>query len=190
MNAKVDVSNVKLETRRLVLRPWKSSDLDDFYEYASVDGVGQMAGWEPHTSKDISKMILEEFIEEKITFAVEYKENHKVIGSIGIEELNPRMNHDELKELVGRELGYVLSKDYWGQGIMPEAINRVIEYCFLEEEYDFLMVNRFNRNAQSNRVIEKSGFTYYEDTVSETMIGTVEPGKMFIRYNDLLSKEA
>ena len=44
MNIKVDITNIILKTERLVLRPWKNEDLDDFYEYASVDGVGQMAG--------------------------------------------------------------------------------------------------------------------------------------------------
>ena len=45
MNAEIDISNVVLRTERLILRPWRESDLDDFFEYASVDGVGEMAGW-------------------------------------------------------------------------------------------------------------------------------------------------
>ena len=44
MNTKIDISNVILHTERLVLRPWRLSDLEDFYAYASVDGVVQMAG--------------------------------------------------------------------------------------------------------------------------------------------------
>lgn len=41
MIAPVDVTNVRIETERMILRPWRESDLADFYEYASVDGVGQ-----------------------------------------------------------------------------------------------------------------------------------------------------
>ena len=52
MNAPIDISGVTLRTPRLLLRPWQESDLDDFYEYASVDGVGQMAGWLPRISPD------------------------------------------------------------------------------------------------------------------------------------------
>lgn len=52
MNKPIDITDVILTTDRLVLRPWRESDLDDFYEYASVDGVGQMAGWNPHRSID------------------------------------------------------------------------------------------------------------------------------------------
>ena len=45
MNPEIDISNVILKTERLLIRPWRQSDIDDFYSYASVDGVGQMAGW-------------------------------------------------------------------------------------------------------------------------------------------------
>ena len=63
MNIKIDISNVVLKTERLVLRPWGKEDLDDFYEYAKVDGVGQMAGWLPHENREKSLMILNMFIE-------------------------------------------------------------------------------------------------------------------------------
>ena len=65
MNATFKLNGLILETERLVLRPFVLSDLDDFYEYAKVDGVGQMAGWLPHENKDKSLMILNMFIEEK-----------------------------------------------------------------------------------------------------------------------------
>ena len=48
MNKNIDISNVILKTQRMILRPWKDTDLNDFYEYAKVDGVGQLAGWTPH----------------------------------------------------------------------------------------------------------------------------------------------
>ena len=44
MNKQIDITGITLKTQRLILRPWKESDLEDFYEYAKVDGVGQMAG--------------------------------------------------------------------------------------------------------------------------------------------------
>lgn len=70
MNANVDLTNVILETERLILRPWKKDDVEDFYEYAKVDGVGQMAGWNPHTSIQESKMVLSSFMKEKNVFAL------------------------------------------------------------------------------------------------------------------------
>ena len=43
MNANVDLTGVVLETDRLIIREWSEMDLEDFFEYAKVDGVGQMA---------------------------------------------------------------------------------------------------------------------------------------------------
>ena len=59
MNAPVDCSHLILETPRLRLRPWRMEDLADFNRYASVDGVGQMAGWSPHRSMQESRKILQ-----------------------------------------------------------------------------------------------------------------------------------
>ena len=137
MNANVDLTDVVLETDRLIIREWSEMNLEDLFEYAKVDGVGQMAGWNPHTSIQESKNILEMFIQGKMTFALELKENHKVIGSLGLETLSLLLR-DEYENLVGRELGYVLSKEYWGKGLMPEAVNRVIKFCFEQENYDYL----------------------------------------------------
>ena len=75
MNAKIDISNIKLETDRLILRTWEITDLDNFFEYASINGVGEKAGWEHHKSKDESLEILKMFIDEKKVFAIVLKEN-------------------------------------------------------------------------------------------------------------------
>ena len=113
MNAPIDISAVVLQTERLTLRPWRETDLEDFYAYASVDGVGQMAGWTPHKDKGESQAILSHFIAGKHTFALEHR--GRVIGSLGIEKYN-EAHYPELENLRGREIGYVLSKAYWGRG--------------------------------------------------------------------------
>ena len=109
MNKQIDITGVVLKTGRLTLRPWNESDLNDFYEYASVDGVGQMAGWLPHSSLEESQQILQRFIAGKKTFALEHQ--GKVIGSLGIEVYKEQL-YPELGQLQGREIGYVLSKTY------------------------------------------------------------------------------
>ena len=181
MNAPVDVTNIRIESDRLVLRPWQESDLEDFYEYASVGGVGQMAGWNPHKSREESREILARFIEGKKTFALELKGNGKVIGSLGLET---RGDNPEIpNELQGREIGYVLSKAYWGRGLMPEAVKNVIDYCFRELDFDFLTCGHFDWNRQSQRVIEKCGFRYLMDGNYETRYGTTETTKLYVKYN-------
>ena len=54
MNSPIDISSTILKTQRLILRPWRPTDLEDLFAYASVDGVGQMAGWCPHKDKEES----------------------------------------------------------------------------------------------------------------------------------------
>ena len=181
MNAPVDVTNIRIETERLILRAWKESDLQDFYEYASVEGVGEKAGWNHHQSLEESRTILGFFIKNKKTLALELKENGKVIGSIGLE---PRAEDAGLSsELQGREIGYVLSKDYWGKGLMPEAVNAVINYCFSVLSYDYLTCGHFDHNDRSRRVVEKCGFAFLKNVVTPTVRGIDEPGKMYVLYN-------
>ena len=167
MNAEINISNVILETDRLILRAWEITDLDDFFEYASVEGVGEKAGWEHHKSKDKSLEILKMFMEEKKVFAIVLKENQKAIGSIGIEELGKELDKD-LDNLSGRELGYVLNKDYWNKGIMTEAVSKVVDYCFNTLKLNFLMASYFNHNIASKKVLENLNFKFYKDIIIET----------------------
>lgn len=179
MNVPIDISGVRLETPRLVLRPWQRSDLEDFYEYASVDGVGQMAGWQPHESREKSAEILDMFIQGKKTFAIEAQ--GKAIGSVGIEAYS----QEQLPELDGlrcREIGYVLSRDYWGRCLMPEAVRAVMDYLFREVGLDAILCGYFVWNRQSARVQEKCGFRYLKTVPYTTRMGTVEESAINILY--------
>lgn len=182
MNAPIDISRVILNTERLILRPWREADLKDFYEYASVDGVGQMAGWLPHETIEVSREILSHFVEGKRTFALQY--GGKVIGSLGIEHYKED-EFPELNNLSGRSIGFVLSKDYWGRGLMPEAVREVVRYLFQEEKLDFLLISHYDFNNQSRRVIEKCGFAYIKTISLQTRYGTTEKALVY-----LLTKEA
>jgi len=125
-------------------------------------------------------MILNSFIEGKKTFAIAYQ--GKVIGSLGIEKYH-ESDFPEYSLLQGRELGYVLSKDYWGKGLMPEAVKAVIDWLFNEVKLDFIIVGHFDRNAQSKRVVEKCGFQYIKTTKVETRYDTVENSIEYILYH-------
>ena len=181
MNGEFLAHTVRLETPRLLLRPWNEDDLNDFYAYAKVDGVGQMAGWNPHKDLAESRRILAMFIEEDKTLCIQDKETGKAIGSIGLEylaHLGP-----ELDPLRGREIGYVLSKDFWGRGLMPEAVRAVIDYCFGTLHYDFLTCGYFQWNSQSRRVNEKLGFQFYKEIPFETRYNTVETTNLNLLWN-------
>ena len=58
----INVTGVKLETYRLILRKIDENDLADFNEYASVEGVGEAAGWQHHSSIAESELILKKMV--------------------------------------------------------------------------------------------------------------------------------
>lgn len=163
MDITIDITKTTLETERLILRPWKETDLKDFYQYASTPGVGEMAGWKHHDSIEVSENILQSFISGKNVFAIVYKENTKVIGSLGLHKswANDENSYSHLKL---KEVGYVLSKEYWGNGLMPEALTEVIKFCFNTCKLDALTIFHFSSNTQSKRVIEKCGFKFVKQS--------------------------
>ena len=151
-----------LETERLLLRNWEESDIDDLYEYARVEGVGEMAGWPHHANIETSKEILKGFIANDDVYAIVIKEQNKVIGALGVHN---KSRDSSYKADLQREIGYVLNKAYWGRGLMPEAVRGVIKYAFEELNVDILWCAHFSTNPQSKRVIEKSGFRFYGDGI-------------------------
>lgn len=183
MNAVFSINGKIIETERLILRAFEMKDLDDFFEYASVEGVGEMAGWHHHENKEISLSILKMFIEQDKTFAICLKENNKVIGSLGIEKYGMEDALTEFFNYQGKEIGYVLSKDYWGKGIMPEAVKAVIDYLFNEQDLDFLTCGYYDFNEQSKRVQQKCGFKPYRKLTMDTRMGTREPGVLNLLLN-------
>ena len=183
MNAEFDITGIRLESDRLILKEWKLSDLDDFYEYCRVPGVGEMAGWVHHPNIEESRKRLQHFIDEKHTFAIVFKENNKVIGSIGLDKYGSEDKLTEFTNYQGREIGYVLSKDYWGKGIMPEAVHTVINFLFNELDFDFLLCGHFDNNPRSRRVQEKLGFKPYRKLIFDTHLNTKEPGRLNLLLN-------
>ena len=142
----------RLETERLILREFRESDAEDVYEYARDPEVGPNAGWKPHESLDESRGVVKNFIQSGEVWAIEDKASHKVIGSIGL--------HKRTREgyTFDRELGYALSRAYWGRGLMTEAAGRIVQYAF-DHGVKTLLVAHFDGNDRSRRVIEKLGFS-------------------------------
>ena len=167
---KIDTSKHPIETERLLLRAWKPSDLKDFNEYASVEGVGEAAGWEYHKSIEESEKILNMFIGNKDDYALVLKETNKVIGSFGFHNSVWIDEDNSFKDLSYVTPGYVLAKDYWGKGLMPEALNAVIKYLFDNDIVEAIAISHFLENDRSRRVIEKAGFRFIREGTHRTRI--------------------
>ena len=177
MIPEIDVSGVILRTRRLILRPWRQTDLEDFYAYASVPELGPMAGWTPHANREESQRILDRFISGRKTFALEYR--GRVVGSLGVEGYDEEQYPEFAAQRV-RALGFVLAKDCWGRGLMPEAANAVIRWLFQEMDLDLILCGHFLWNRQSLRVQEKCGFRHYAYGVFHTKTGKAEDHELRI----------
>lgn len=163
MDVIIDVTAIIIETDRLILRSWRESDLNDLFEYASVPGVGEMAGWPHHEAIETSERILRSFIDAKEVFAVCHKSGRKVIGSLGM-HYSWANDDEKYKDLKIKEIGYVLSKDYWGQGLMPEAVHAAMDYCYVNLGVEAFTCGHFKDNNQSRRVIEKCGFKFVKES--------------------------
>jgi ribosomal-protein-alanine N-acetyltransferase len=159
-----------IETPRLILRDFGLNDLNDFFEYCKVPGVGECAGWNHHKSISESLVILNKFIEDGNQYAIVFKGNHKVIGSVGINRTEICMDS---KDVFSCELGYVLSKEYWGNGLMAEAVKEVIKYLFSNTFMEVIYICHYDFNLQSDRVIKKCGLNYYK-TVKNTYVEALD----------------
>ncbi len=163
MDVPIDVTTTVIETERLLLRAWEERDLADFFAYASVPGVGEMAGWPAHQTIEETSNILAMFRAGKSVFAIVHKQDNKVIGSLGLHQ-SWANEATEYMHLYAKEIGYVLSKSYWGHGLMPEAVHAVIDYYFKHSPINAFTCGHFCSNSQSQRVIEKCGFQFVEQS--------------------------
>ncbi|MCU9614810.1 GNAT family N-acetyltransferase [Caldibacillus lycopersici] len=155
-----------LETERLILRKLKEEDLQDMHAYGSDEQVSKYVSWDTHQSLEDTKRFLYSILEQydkkqNVFWAIEWKENNRLIGTINFVSWSPK--HKKA------EIGYVLSRDYWGRGIMTEAMNTVIKFGFEHMDLVRLEARAMAENIGSYRVMEKVGMTY-EGTIRKGML--------------------
>lgn len=141
-----------LQTGRLLLRPFRHSDLSALNAYARSPQVGPHAGWPPHQSREQSRLVLDQFIREGEVWAVVLRESGMLIGSIGLHE-DPKRSYEG-----ARMLGYALGDAYWGRGYATEAAKEVIRFAFEVLRLPLLSLYHYAYNERSRRVAEKCGF--------------------------------
>ena len=145
----------RIETDRLILRRFRSEDAEDMYaNWASDPEVTRFLTWPTHSCVEVTKAILSDWIPRYedggyFNWAMEYKNTGKVIGNISVVKL--------IESIDAAEMGYCMSRAYWGQGLMPEALSAVMDHLF-----DVVGLNRVAachdaNNPKSGRVMEKAG---------------------------------
>ena len=145
-----------METNRIVLRPWRESDAETLFKWASDPDVGPRAGWAPHKSVEESLEIIRTvFHDATNTWAIELKETGLPIGAMGY---GPSCECD----LPAREgeplIGYWVAKPYWNRGICTEALQLMLDHIRQKTDIKSLISGHFVDNPASGRVMEKCGF--------------------------------
>ncbi len=148
-----------IETNRLILRPWRDTDAEALYKYASDPDVGPIAGWPVHTSVENSLEIIRTVFSAPETYAIVLKETDEPVGCCGIMFANSLHTAD--MEQQEAEIGYWIGKPYWGQGLVPEAVEAILARCFNELELSAVWCGYYEGNLKSKRVCEKSGFRFH-----------------------------
>ena len=150
----------EIQTNRLFLRNFTLTDAPSVYQYAKNPKVGPIAGWPPHQSVADSRHYIEEYFMSPHIFAITLKTNPKsVIGLVGL-ELVADGNGKDFMQMGEAEISYWLGEPFWGQGIMPEAIQAVVTYGFEDCDLQAIWCGYKDGNLQSKRAQEKQGFKY------------------------------
>lgn len=153
-----------IETERLILRPWRESDAEALYRYASDPDVGLSAGWLPHRSVEESREIIRTVFSAPEVYAVVIKDSDEPVGCCGLvpgEEKHSQAIGDD-----DAEIGYWIGKPFWGMGLIPEAVNALVGHARDVLQKKNLWIAFFDGNDKSRRVAEKCGFTYHHTEVS------------------------
>jgi RimJ/RimL family protein N-acetyltransferase len=157
---------IKLETKRLILRPITIDDTQDFFEMDSNPNVHLYLGNKPVTSIIQSKAIITDILEQYKTnglgrLAMIKKDTQEFIGWSGLKyEQNLR------KEFNYYDLGYRLKEDFWGKGYATEAALTTLDFGFKHLKLKEICAAADVNNLTSNYILRKIGmklsgkFTY------------------------------
>ena len=154
----------ELETERLLLRKMRLDDARAMFAYASDPEVTRYVLFETHRSIEDSEAFLRLAVEgyERGDFGgwgVVLKDSGAFVGTCGVD-------YGYAPEHARAELGYVLSREHWGKGLIPEAVRAVIRFGFGRMELNRIQARCMAENTASARVMEKAGMTY-EGTLRE-----------------------
>jgi ribosomal-protein-alanine N-acetyltransferase len=148
----------KLETKRLILRPFLFEDAPAVQRLAGEKDIASTTLHIPHPYEDgmaeewISKL-QEEFEKgEQVTFAIVHRGGNYLIGAIGLSGI--------IMENETAEVGYWIGKPYWNQGYCTEAAWEVLNYSFNVLGLNRIYARHFKGNSSSGRVMQKLGMKH------------------------------
>ena len=153
------LGSIELETNRLLLRRFVVEDAKAMFENWASDADNlTYVTWDPHPNPKLTRGLIERWLrqyqEENIyKWAICKKDNPaQVIGDISV------VSQDSQKEIC--EVGYILGKKFWGQGLMTEALQAVLHFLLVDVKFKEVQAKYVSLNPASGRVMEKAGMQY------------------------------
>lgn len=164
--------------KKCVLREWRWEDKESLIRNANNFKIARMVKDRfpfPYQEADANDWLLtvtREFPQTNFAIVLQ----NQAVGAIGFE-----FQGDIFRRAA--EIGYWLGEDYWGQGIMTEAVKAVTEYAFRNFDLCRIYAGVFATNPASVHVLEKAGYqfegrlkksiTKYGETIDELVYAKV-----------------
>ncbi len=139
-----------IETQRLLIRKFITDDLQDFYDYLSLSEIYRFEPGEPLMLEQ-TRELLAQRAQGNEFFAVELKENHKMIGHLYFARVEPT-------EWQTYELGYIFNPSFQGKGYATEAAAALVDHAFTQLGVHRILARCDPENVASWRLLEKVGF--------------------------------
>lgn len=150
-----------IKTPRLLLRPWRQEDAQQYYQINQDPKVIEyLLG--PMTIEQVDKFIID--MNQRLDafnytlWAVEEKCSGELIGFCGLQDASQIENNEV-------EIGWRLGSQYWGKGYATEAAKAVLQYAFSELKLKSIISFTAVGNLRSRRVMEKLGMQYKKDFI-------------------------
>lgn len=150
-----------IETERLLLREFLSSDVEGMFQLDSNPNVHKYVGKKPVTHIDESRAYIE-FVQQQYKdigigrWAVVLKETNTFIGWSGIKFITTTINNHQNFY----EIGYRFIEEHWGKGYATEAGKAFIDYAFNEMKAEAIYAYADAENSGSRNILEKLGLKY------------------------------
>jgi ribosomal-protein-alanine N-acetyltransferase len=142
-----------LNTTRLIIRPLTEEDIDFLFNYYNQEEISRYT-LISFNSIDEVKAFLDQYTTKsdmrKFKEGIELRSTNQLIGTVTL--LNWSKN-DRCAEI-----GYDLSKEYWGKGLMTEALEVFIRFGFEVMNLNRIEATTNIRNERSSKVLTRLGF--------------------------------
>lgn len=183
------IGSKRLETPRLILRRFESTDAEAIYHnWASDPEVTKHLRWPTHGSIEVTKRVLADWVsnsdKEFYQWAIVPKELGVPIGTIGSVGIRNDIN--------AIQIGYSIGKAWWHHGYTSEALWEVIRFFFQEVGANRIEAQHDPSNEYSGKVMSKCGMQY-EGTLRQSdlsNLGVVDAAHYAILAQDWKAAES